>query len=61
MMCGEALTKKVIIEPIMPTKEAVPNLPVAHVASRSVKKTAKSQKIEAQTKQNLKVLKSSFR
>jgi hypothetical protein len=45
MMCGEALVNKIIIEPIMPTKEAVPNLPVAHVASRSVKKTAKSQKI----------------
>jgi len=29
----------------MPTSEAVPNLPVAQVVSKSVKKTAKSQSI----------------
>jgi hypothetical protein len=44
MMCGEALIKRIITEPIMPTNDAVPNLLVNHVTSMSVKKTAKSQK-----------------
>ncbi|MDH5459446.1 MAG: hypothetical protein OEW71_00210 [Candidatus Bathyarchaeota archaeon] len=45
IICGEALINRVIIESIIPTKEAVPNFSVAHVTSKSVKKTAKSQNI----------------
>ncbi len=47
---------KTIIEPIMPTMEVVPNLPVAQLTSKSVKNTAKSQILEVQTKRNLVVL-----
>jgi hypothetical protein len=45
IMWGEGLIIRTIIEPITPTMEAVPNLPVAQTTSNSVRKTAKSQNI----------------
>ena len=44
-MWNDGLSIKTIIEPMILTREAVPNLPVAHVTSKSVKKTEKSQNI----------------